>query len=116
MNRYEKLNNSTYIYKNCRLFYECASAKTFNSVLDNFTRNILNTILFNISVTDLKKLVECREKWEYLENLLNKQVFKNINVIKDLNKNINKDFQKIINKNVNEFLEDPCDTIEDIIY
>lgn len=116
MNRYEKINDTSFIYKNCRLFYECASMKTFNSVLDNFTRNILNTILFNISVTDLKKLVECREKWNYLENLLNNQVFKNIDVVKDLNKDINKDFKKIIEKYINEFLEDPCDTIEDIIY
>lgn len=97
MDRYKKLNNKEYIYKNIRLFYENSNEQIFKNVLENFTRNILSDILFNISIDDLKKLIACRETWEYLKTNTSKNYtsFRIINIIKG----IDKDFSKIIHEN-----------------
>lgn len=115
MNRYEKLNNIEYIYRNIQLFYECSSEQTFNSILENFTRNILNEILFNISIDDLKKLIVNRERWEYLKEICQRER-QNFHLNMHYNQQINRDIWEITNKNVKEFLKDPCDTIENTIY
>lgn len=116
MNRYEKINNSEYIYKNIRLFYANSNEKIFKDVLDNFTRNILSDILFNISIENLKDLIKCRETWEYLKTDVSKNYtsFRFTNIVKETNK----DFSKIINENTQKFLNSDslCDVIEDIIY
>ena len=113
MNRYERINNKKYIYNNIKLFYEYSSEKIFKSVLENFTRNILNDILFNISLDDLNKLVACRENWEHLK-IDDYTSFRFINITKETNK----DFSKIIHENTQKFLNSNslCDVIEDIIY
>ena len=116
MNRYEKINNKEYIYKNIRLFYKNSSEQIFKDVLENFTHNILSDIFFNISLNDLKKLIACRETWEYLKTDISKNYtsFRFTNIVKETNK----DFSKIIHENTQNFLNSDslCDVIEDIIY
>lgn len=119
MNRYEKINNSEYIYKNIRLFYECSSVKTFNNVLDNFIRNILSDILFNISENDLKDLLKCKENYEYLrENVYTNSRITHLKLLDKIAKKTNKKFSNIIHQNTQKFLDSNymCDVIEEIIY
>lgn len=116
MNRWEKLNNREYIYKNLQLFYECSSEKVFKGVLENFTRNILNEILFNISIDDLKKLISARENWEYLKENCQRE-HQNFKINSNIIKQIYKDINEITDKNTKTFSNsDYCDVIEDIIY
>lgn len=115
MNRYEKINNREYIYKNLQLFYECSSEKVFKGVLENFTRNILNEILFNISIEDLKKLSDLRKTLNYELKTFNRDITisKSLSIIS----NTDKDIKETINKNVKDFLEKKSYTMfEEIIY
>ena len=115
----EKLNNKDYIYRNIQLFYECSSEKTFKDVLDDFIRNILSDILFNISENDLKDLLKCKENYKYLrENVYTNSRIIRLKLLDKIAKKTNKNFSNIIHQNTQKFLDSNymCDVLEEIIY
>lgn len=115
MNRYEKINNREYIYKNLQIWYENVSDATFKEILNEFSQSIFENIFYNISDENLKKLIELRKTLNYELKTINKDITisKSLSIIS----NTNKDIKEIINKNVKDFLEKKSyNMFEEIIY
>ena len=107
------MNNKDFIYKNIQFFYENCNDAIYKDVLTHFANIILDDILSNINIKDLKELTKLQRKKEWeTECYYKKHSSDGLDIIYKTQKEI----QKIINKNINNFLVDSYETFERIIY
>lgn len=107
-------NDKTKLYENLQSFYENCRAELFESVSNDFIKEILDYLFYNISVDDLENLAKFRRTHDYELKFCcnNYHNAKSYNAVQRTHKEI----EEITNKYKDNLLKLSYELFESIIY